>query len=243
MNREVSLTELLERRLRQARLRRLNRKLYDRDLYSYWDKTKLKAGCLPKHVRVEALRLYSAWKRRVEGRTLLSALEVASLLKASRAYGYPLYLGRALEMFPPGRHRLTEALSILGVEPARPETFIPLIVSRMPVETGHEVLVKSLRKARGISLQGRKPQVVAAAIVYQSCRSLSLRVTLRRVARAAGVSESSVRGALRALARFKSAADRDAGKRGGGPDGEGGLRGDTDAGGKRGGGEEPQAGG
>ena len=132
----------------------------------------------------EAVRLYSGWKRRVKGRTLLSALKVAALLKASRAYGYPLYLRRALEMFPPGRHKLTEALSILGVEPARPETYIPLIVSRIPIQARHEVLVESLRRAEGVSLQGRKPQVVAAAVIYQSCRTLSLRITLRSVARA-----------------------------------------------------------
>ncbi|RLF03965.1 MAG: hypothetical protein DRK00_07755 [Thermoprotei archaeon] len=62
-----------------------------------------------------------------------------------------------------------------------------------------------------------KPQVVAAAVIYQSCRTLGLRITLRSVARVAGVSESSLRCALRALARFKSAADCDAEKRGVGP--------------------------
>ena len=230
MRREVGPSRVLERRLRAIRLRVLDRRPYDRDLYSY--RVRLKSACLPRHVVAEAVRLYSAWKRRVKGRSLLSALKVAALLKASRAYGYPLYLRRALEMFPSGRHRLTEALSILGVEPARPETFIPLIVSRIPIQARHEVLVESLRRARGVSLQGRKPQVVAAAVIYQSCRTLGLKVTLRSVARAAGVSESSVRCALSALARFKSATDRDAGKRGGGPDGEGGLHGDADAGGK-----------
>lgn len=217
----MSPSRVLESRLRAIRLKFLDRRPYDRDLYGY--RVRLKSAYLPRHLEAEAVRLYSAWKRRVKGRSLLSALKVAALLKASRAYGYPLYLEQALEMFPSSKHRLTEALAILGVEPARPETFIPLIVSRLPI--------------------GEKGRVVAAAIIYQSCRNLGLKATLRSVARAAGVSESSVRGALRSLARFKSATDCDAEEQGGGPDGEGGLHGDPDAGGKRGGSEEPQAGG
>ena len=219
------------------RLKAIQRTFHDRDLANY--RAKLKSLGVPRQVVEEALLEYSKAKKMGYKKSLLSALKVAALLKAARLYGYPLPLKRALEAFPAGRYELTEAFRMLRVRAADPKIFVPLIVSRVSNGRRGEVLAEAFKRVRGVKLQGRKPQVVAALAVYTACRELGLSVSLRQVARAAEVSYSSLRLVLRASDRFKTATAGELKKREGGPD-EGDLPRDPSAGGRRGGDPVPQ---
>jgi len=187
--------------------------------------TVLKRFCeklvLPAYVRDEAIKIYREALRRglVRGRSIVSMV-AASLYAACRTLGVPVRLKKIAETSVMAYDERGETKALenakkeisrcyrlllkelkLPVKIADPSIYVHTIVEKagLPSET-EEIARDIIRRAkRARIIAGKDPLGVAAAAVYIACVMLDVRRTQKEIARAAGVTEVTIRNRYKEL--------------------------------------------
>ena len=176
---------------------------------------------IPTYVRDEAIRIYREALRRglVRGRSIVSMV-AASLYAACRKLGFPVRLKQIAQVSVVAYDERGETRALenakkevsrcyrliikemgLPVRLADPTIYVHGIVERARLPPKAEEIardvIKRAREARIIA--GKDPLGVAAAAVYVACVMLGERRTQKEIAKAAGVTEVTIRNRYKEL--------------------------------------------
>ncbi len=187
--------------------------------------TVLKRFCeklvLPSYVRDEAIRIYREALRKglVRGRSIVSMV-AASLYAACRKLGVPVRLKKIAEISVMAYDERGETKALenakkevsrcyrlllkelsLPVKLADPSIYVRGIVERAELPSEVEEIARDvIRRAKEARIiAGKDPLGVAAAAVYVACVMLDVRKTQKEIARAAGVTEVTIRNRYKEL--------------------------------------------
>jgi len=176
---------------------------------------------IPTYVRDEAIRIYKSAleKGLVRGRSIVSMV-AASLYAACRKLGFPVRLKQIAQVsvvaydergetkaFENAKKEVSRCYRLilkeirLPVKIADPTIYVHSIVERARLPSAAEEIardvIKRAREAKIIA--GKDPLGVAAAAVYIACVMLGERRTQKEIARAAGVTEVTIRNRYKEL--------------------------------------------
>ncbi len=187
--------------------------------------TVLKRFCeklvLPSYVRDEAIRIYREALRKglVRGRSIVSMV-AASLYAACRKLGVPVRLKKVAEISVMAYDERGETKALenakkevsrcyrlllkelrLPVKLADPSIYVRGIVERAELPSEAEEIARDvIRRAKETRIiAGKDPLGVAAAAVYVACVMLDIHKTQKEIARAAGVTEVTIRNRYKEL--------------------------------------------
>ena len=176
---------------------------------------------IPTYVRDEAIRIYREALRKglVRGRSIVSMV-AASLYAACRLLGVPVRLKHIAEAsvlaydekgetraFENAKKEVSRCYRLilkelkLPVKMADPKIYVHTVVERASLPTKVEEIARDvIEKARKARITaGKDPLGVAAAAIYVACVMLGLRKTQKEIARAAGVTEVTIRNRYKEL--------------------------------------------
>jgi len=176
---------------------------------------------IPTYVRDEAIRIYREALRKglVRGRSIVSMV-AASLYAACRTLGVPVRLKHIAEASVMAYDERGETNALenakeeasrcyrlllkelkLPVRMADPKIYVHTVVERAGLPTKTEEVAREIidRARRARITAGKDPLGVAAAAVYVACVMLGIRRTQKEIARAAGVTEVTIRNRYKEL--------------------------------------------